>query len=377
MGELGVGLIGCGNISDTYLRLAPLFNGYEVRAVADLDMARAEAQAAAYGVRAESVDALLSAPDIDLAVNLTIPAAHFDVTRRVLEAGKHCYSEKPFALNLDEGRALLDLAEGRGLFLGSAPDTFLGGAHQQARALIDGGAVGRIIGGTAHVMSRGMEHWHPNPDFFFKAGAGPVLDIGPYYITNLVQLIGPVRAVSAMASASFPTRTIGSGPRAGETVPVETPTNIHALLEFESGAIVTLGASWDVRASTHPSMELYGSEGSIGVPDPNFFGGTVTLSAAEDEAAPTEGDRHPFGVVNDGGRANYRGAGLADAARAIAEGRAARCSGALALHVVYVMTGILASAERRAWVEMTTTAARPQPLDANAANLLLRAPATA
>ena len=257
--KTGIGIIGCGNISTAYLELAPLFKSLDVRAVADIDPDVAQTRAAEFGVRAETVAGLLAADDVEIIVNLTIPAAHFEVTKSILEAGKHAYSEKPYVLSLEDGEALRALATEKGLRVGSAPDTFLGGAHQLARAALDEGKIGRVVGGTCHVMSRGMEAWHPNPDFFFQPGGGPILDLGPYYITNLVQLIGPVKSVSAAATASFSTRRIGNGLREGETVPVTTPTNIHAILEFASGAIVTLGASWDVAAHRHENMELYGS----------------------------------------------------------------------------------------------------------------------
>ena len=375
MTKMGVGIIGCGNISTAYLELAPLFKSLEVRAVADINEAAVQAQADKFGVRAHTVEGLLASDDIDMVVNLTIPAAHYDITRQILEAGKHAYSEKPLVLTLEEGTALRDLAAAKGLRIGSAPDTFFGGAHQQARAAIDEGKIGRVIGGTCHVMSHGMEDWHPNPDFFFQPGAGPVLDLGPYYITNLVQLLGPVKAVTAMTAASFPTRTIGNGPRNGETVPVDTPTNIHAVMEFANGALVTLGASWDVWAHRHKEMELYGEDGSLYLPDPNFFGGDVEL--ATKDGANALGDwGHPFGKNNieDGQgtpRANYRCAGLADMADAIATGRDHRCNIDLAVHVIDVMTAILASGEKREWIEMTTTCDRPEALSpAQAAELL-------
>jgi predicted dehydrogenase len=376
MAKLGVGIIGCGNISAAYLRLAPLFRSLELKAVADVNMEAAHARAAEYPVRAESVEDLLAAPDVDVIVNLTVPAAHFDVTRRILEAGKHAYSEKPLVLTLEEGERLRELATSKGLRVGSAPDTFLGGSHQRARALIDAGRVGRIIGGTAHIMSRGMEHWHPNPDFFFAPGGGPVLDMGPYYITNLVQLIGPVRSVAAVAKASFPTRTIGNGPRNGETLEVTTPTDIHAILEFANGATVTLGASWDVVKHRHANMELYGEEGSLFVPDPNFFGGPVEVAARDGDVASEEGGDHPFGQDNmtdnaGQGRANYRCAGLADMAQAIEEGRPHRCSLELAVHVVDVMTSILRSGEERRFIEMSTTCERPAALGPEEARALL------
>ena len=369
---LGVGIIGCGNISTSYLGLAPMFEGIEMRAVADINMEAAQTRAAEYGVAAQSVEALLANEDIDIVVNLTIPVVHFEVTRRILQAGKHAYSEKPFVLTLEEGEHLRRLAAEKNLRVGSAPDTFLGGAHQQARAIIDRGEVGRIIGGTCHVMSRGMEAWHPNPDFFFQPGAGPILDIGPYYVTNLIQLVGPVKAVTAMGSATYEVRTIGSGDRAGETVPVDTPTNIHALMEFANGAIITLGASWDVHAHGHDPMELYGEEGSLFVPDPNFFGGELEQSRGAEVTRVAPWD-HPFSRPNQEERANYRCAGLADMAQAIGEGRPHRCSLELALHAVEVMTKILTAVETGERQSMTTTCERPAPLPpAEAAGLMAK-----
>ncbi|WP_068109245.1 Gfo/Idh/MocA family protein [Tropicimonas marinistellae] len=376
METMGVGIIGCGNISTAYLKLAPLFKGLEVRAVADLSPEAAQAQADEFGVRAEDPEALLAAEDIGVVVNLTVPAAHFAVTRAILAAGKHAYSEKPFVLSLEDGEALRALAETKGLRIGSAPDTFLGGTHQQARALIDEGAIGPVLAGTAHVMSRGMEAWHPNPDFFFQPGGGPVLDLGPYYITNLVQLLGPVRRVAALANAGFATRTIGSGPRQGETVPVNTPTNIHALLDFASGATVTLSASWDIAAHRHANMELYGADGSLYVPDPNFFGGDLVLATNRDSSAPVDLWDHPFGrpneEKNDERRANYRTAGLADMVAAIAEGRPHRCSLDLAVHVIDVMTAILRSGENGQFETLSTTCERPAPLTPAEAAALLK-----
>ena len=376
MARLGIGIIGCGNISSAYLRLAPLFASLQVRAVADISMDAARARAAEFGVRVETVDDLLRAGDIDMIVNLTVPAAHYDISRRILEAGKHAYSEKPMVLSLDEGRRLQDLAAAKGLRLGSAPDTFMGGAHQTARAALDAGRAGRIVAGTAHVMSHGMEMWHPNPDFFFQPGGGPVLDLGPYYITNLIQLIGPVRSVAALANASFPTRTIGSGARAGQTVPVDTPTNIHALLEFHSGATITLSASWDVWKHRHANMELYGTDASLFVPDPNFFGGTVELAGADGATETLDDAGHPFGVPNmkDGSgseRANYRCAGLADMAAAIDTGRAHRCNADLAVHATDVMVSILRAGAEKRFVDTTTTCERPAALSAAEAQALL------
>lgn len=374
---LGIGIIGCGNISAAYFRLAPLFRGLEIRACTDLNPAAAQARAAEFGVEAQAIDALLANPAIDVVINLTVPAAHYAVSKAALEAGKHVYSEKPFVLSVDEGQALKRIADGANLRVGSAPDTFLGGAHQYARKLVDDGALGTVTSGTAFVMSFGMEHWHPNPDFFFLPGAGPILDLGPYYLADLINLIGPVRRVVALTGSATPTRTIlTEGPRKGERIPVGTPTTIHALLEFASGALVTLAASWDVAATRHHNIELYGTEGALFVPDPNWFGGTVELtrgrSGEVEEVAQWD---HPFGVPNDprpgSTGANYRSAGLADMAMGIIEGRESRCSLERALHGIEVMTGILRSGETGGFVAMQTSCTRPEPLDPAAARALL------
>lgn len=372
----GIGIIGCGNISTAYLTFAPLFHGLEVRAVADLNMDTARAQADKFGVRACTVDDLLAADDIDIIVNLTIPDAHFAVTRAILESGKHAYSEKPIVLTQAQGEELRTLAAAQNLRVGSAPDTFLGGAHQAARAAIDAGQIGDVVAGTAHVMNHGMEHWHPNPDFFFLPGAGPMLDIGPYYVTNLVQLLGPVKRVAALATTPTKSRTILSEPRKGEVIPVKTPTNIHALLDFESGAAITLSTSWDVWAHRHGHMELYGTEGSMFLPDPNWFSGEVEIADKAGATTSLDTTTHPFGVpnVDNNGvaRANYRTAGLADMAQAMNEGRAHRCSLELALHAVDVMTATLQAGETGEMVNIASTCARPAPMTAEAARALMK-----
>ena len=368
---LGIGVIGCGNISAAYMRLAPLFKGIEMRACADMSDEAARLRAEEFTLRAETVEGLLAADDIDIVVNLTVPNAHFEVSRAVLEAGKHVYSEKPFVLTREEGAALKSIAAGKGLRVGSAPDTFLGGAHQLARHLVDTGAVGRIASGTCFVQSPGMEMWHPNPDFFFQPGGGPILDLGPYYVSNLVQLLGPVKRVTAMSSSARAERTITSQPRFGEKIPVGTPTTIHAILAFESGAQVTYCASWDVWEHGHSNMELYGLDGTLHVPDPNFFGGEVRMTRQGAFVNPGLAWDHPFAVANDNGRANYRAAGLADMAQAIVEDRPHRCSDDFALHVVDVMTAILASGEEGAFKDITTPCDRPQALDPDAARALL------
>ncbi|MGV2124059.1 Gfo/Idh/MocA family protein [Agrobacterium vitis] len=374
--ELNVGIIGCGNISSAYFTLAPLFKGITVVACADINMNAAELRAEEFGVKAQTVDELLANPDVDVVVNLTIPAVHYAVSKQILEAGKHVYSEKPLVLSLEEGESLRRIAKDKGLSVGCAPDTFLGGAHQLARKHIDEGGIGRVASGTCHVMGPGMEMWHPNPDFFFLPGGGPILDLGPYYIANLINLIGPVKRVGALTSMASETRTITSEPRNGEVIPVKTPTNIHALLEFVNGATITLSASWDVWCHRHANMELYGTEGSLFVPDPNFFGGAVEATGRNKEVKPLEEWDHPFGINNQesaqGPRANYRTAGLADMALAIIEGRDARCSLDRVLHGVDVMTAILKSGETGEFVSLSTTCTQPAALGVEEARALLR-----
>ncbi len=369
---MNIGIIGCGNISAAYLRLGPMFKGVDIVAVADLNTQAAEDRAAEFGIEARTVDALLASDDIEVIINLTIPAAHYEVTTKILEAGKHAYSEKPLVLTLEQGKAMQKLADEKGLRVGSAPDTFLGGAHQQARKIIDDGGIGNVVAGTAHVMSRGMEMWHPNPDFFFLPGAGPVLDIGPYYVTNLIQLLGPVKRVAALTSSAWSERKITSEPRNGEMIPVKTPTNIHALIEFAQGATVTLSTSWDITAHGHQNMEIYGTDGTIYVPDPNFFGGDLEQSDENGDMQPVTAWDHPFGVNNDDGRANYRCAGLADMVAAAQDGRPHRCDVALAVHATDVMTSILKSGETGTFVEMSTTCAQPAPLSPEDAKALLK-----
>lgn len=374
--ELGVGILGCGNISTTYFKLSPLFKGLKVLACADINMEAARLRAEEYQVKAQTVDELLANDELDVIVNLTIPDAHFPISKRILEAGKHVYSEKPLVLTLEQGEELRRIAKEKGLAVGCAPDTFLGGAHQLARKFIDDGGVGRITSGACYVMSPGMEMWHPNPDFFFLPGGGPILDLGPYYVANLINLIGPVKRVGAMTSMASETRTITSQPRNGEIIPVKTPTTIQALLEFVSGATVTLTASWDVWSHRHANMELYGTDGSLYVPDPNFFGGTVEASGRDKEIKPLENWAHPFGIANqespNGARANYRTAGLADLAASLIDGRDARCSLDRTLHGVDVMTSILKSGEEGRFIDLTTTCTQPAALGIEEAQALLK-----
>ncbi len=376
----GIGIMGAGNISSAYLQLAPLFKGLEVRAIADIVPAAAKAKATEFGVKAMTPDELLKNSEIDVIVNLTIPATHYQVTMDALSAGKHVYSEKPFVLSLKEGKAVKKAADSRGLRVGSAPDTFLGGSHQQARDIIDSKQLGKIFHGTAHMMGRGVEHWHPNPAFFYQPGAGPLLDMGPYYITDLVQLIGPVRRVTAFSGMARTHRVVSApnSPLLGKKVKVTTPTTIHGILEFHSGAIVTLGTSFDTFSHGHHNIELYGTEGSIFVPDPNIFGGKVEVAdetGTRSVAAPWD---HPFGKPNfkfnsmSDPQANYRSVGLADMMQSIDKGRMARCDQSVALHVVDVMTSLLKAGETGKVITLTTTCERPKALKPKDALALLK-----
>jgi predicted dehydrogenase len=374
--EYGVGIIGCGNISSAYFKLIPLYKNLKVIACTDINMEAAKARGEESGVEAQEIDALLANPAIDVVVNLTIPEAHYPVSKRALEAGKHVYSEKPFVLTIEQGEDLRKLADAKGLRVGSAPDTYLGGAHQFARNLIDSGTVGKIMSGTAHVLGPGMEMWHPNPDFFFQPGGGPILDMGPYYVNNLVNLIGPVKRVVALANKAKEERIISNGPRTDEKVPVLVATNVHAVLEFESGAQIALMASWDVWAHRHQNMELYGTDGAIFVPDPNFFGGKVEVAGMDREPKEQEVWDHPFTKQNYeftwGVQANYRGAGLADMMVGVETGRDHRCSLDRSLHTIDVLTSILRSAEEGRAIDIATTCTQPAALGIEEARALLR-----
>ncbi|WP_429817466.1 Gfo/Idh/MocA family protein [Ensifer sp. B1-9] len=374
--EYGVGIVGCGNISEAYFKLVPLYRNLKVMACSDIDMAAAKARAEQFGVEAQEIDALLANPAVEVVLNLTIPAAHYPVSKRALEAGKHVYSEKPFVLTVEEGADLSRIAKARNLRVGSAPDTYLGGAHQLARSLIDAGKIGKIMSGTAHVLGPGMEMWHPNPDFFFQPGGGPILDLGPYYVTNLVNLIGPVKRVVAFANRAKDERIISNGPRNGEKVPVSVMTNVHAILEFFTGAQVSLMASWDVWASRHQNMELYGTDGAIFLPDSNYFGGKVEVAGTDNNLKQVDGWDHPLTAENYefswGTLANYRGAGLADMMVGVETGRDHRCSLDRSLHTIDVLTSILRSADEGRTINIATTCTQPAAFGVEEARSLLR-----
>jgi predicted dehydrogenase len=373
-----VGLVGCGNISDIYLQNGPRFRDILFTACADLSAEAASRQAARYALQARSVEDLLKSDDVDIVLNLTIPEAHAEVSLKALEARKHVYSEKPLATMVGDGVAILAAAKAKGVRVGAAPDTVLGAGVQEARALIDAGAIGKPLTGVAAVMSHGMEHWHPNPDFFFRPGAGPVFDMGPYYLSALVTLLGPVASVQATGQIGFPERvvTTPTSPAQGESIKVETFTNIHALLDFASGAHVTFMASWDVWKHGVPPIELHGEKASLRLPDPNWFGGDLLIAGQNAEWQTIHTNDKTFGVKNWPKAApkfaNDRGLGLADMARAIGDQRPHRANGDIALHVLAVMAGILEAATEGRRAAISPACERPSPLGETDAKGLLK-----
>ena len=361
MDKVGIGIVGLGNISAAYLKAAQNFPVLDIRAVADLNPDVSKARGQEFGLRAVALDDIFSDPSIDIILNLTIPRAHVEVGLRAIDAGKHVYSEKPLGIAFAEGKRLVDAAARKGLRVGSAPDTFLGGSHQTARHVVDSGALGQIVGGTAYFMCPGHERWHPNPAFYYDQGGGPMLDMGPYYITDLVNLLGPVKQVLGVATMLRQTRTITAKERAGEVIPVHVPTHVAGTLIFASGAVVQVSMSFDVAGHRHLPLEIYGTDGSLIVPDPNHFGGQVELLEKGGEWKDVATDQ-PYW---DG---NFRSIGLADMATALVTGRAHRCNGELALHVLEVMEAFGTSAETGKAVSMSTTLDRPEPLSTSLSN---------
>jgi predicted dehydrogenase len=351
-----VGVVGCGNISGIYLQAHNTFEILEIVACADIVMERAREQAAKHNVpKACTAEELLADPEIEIVVNLTNPDAHAEVAMQAVEAGKSVYNEKPLTLSRDEACRLLDAAKARGVRVGGAPDTFLGGGLQTCRKLIDDGWIGEPIGATAFMLCHGHESWHPNPDYYYQPGAGPMFDMGPYYLTALVTLMGPVSRVSGAARITFPERTITSQPLYGTKIEVNTPTHVASVLEFASGAIGTLTTSFDVWAHELPCIEIYGTQGSLSVPDPNTFGGPVRVRRAGAAVWSTAPLTHGY-------TENSRGIGVADLAYALRSGRPHRASGELAYHVLDIMHASLESAREGQHIELGSTCGRPAPL---------------
>ena len=355
-GPVGVAVVGAGVISTQYLRNLAGFPDVQVIGIADLDVPRARATAEEYGVPvAGDLDTVLALPEVELVVNLTIPAAHAAVARAALEAGKHVYGEKPLALDPVEGEKLLAEAASRGLRVGNAPDTFLGAGLQSALRAIASGAIGTPVAANTAVMNPGPERWHPSPEFLFQHGAGPLFDLGPYYLTALVALLGPAARVAATARQGRAERVIGSGPRAGTAFTVEVPTHVTALLDFAGGASASTTFSFD-SALPRTQFEVTGTEGTLEIPDPNTFGGVLRVRGTADE------DWRELPVT---GTEAGRGIGVLDMARALRADRAHRASGALAQHVLEAMAAITDSAAAGEFRSVDSPCTAPEPLPAD------------
>jgi len=360
MDRVKIGLIGCGNISDRYLQTCDKFEVLEVVACADLDLERARGRAAEFGIpRACTPEELLADPEIRIVVNLTTPGAHHAVAKAALEAGKCVHSEKPLAITREQGRELLALADARGLRVGCAPDTFLGGGLQTCRKLIDDGCIGKPVAATAFMMCHGHESWHPDPEFYYKVGGGPMFDMGPYYLTALVHLLGPIRRVTGAARITFPERLITSQPKCGTKIHVEVPTHVAGIMDFADGAVGTIITSFDVWGANLPQLELHGAEGSLSAPAPGGFGGPVRLLR--------RGEKEWRQVPLTHGHADqWRGIGVADMACALLSGRRHRANGELAYHVLDVMHAFHDASETQRHIELESVCERPAPLPAGA-----------
>ncbi len=357
---LRVGVVGVGVISQQYFEHFPSLPGLSLVAVADLDVDRAQAVGAAQGVRGTSVDELLAADDVDVVLNLTIPAAHADVATRALAAGKHVYGEKPLAMSTAEAEPVLEAARAAGLRVGSAPDTVLGTGIQTARAALDDGLIGTPVGAAVAWSAPGHELWHPAPAFYYQPGGGPLLDMGPYYLTSLVTFFGSVVRVSGSATRSTRERTVATGPNAGTSIPVDIDTHVVAILEHENGVVSTVTVSFEVWATRAPLFEVYGTAGTLGVPDPNRFSDPVSIATADDR----EWRELP---VSAGYADAGRGYGLADLAHAITTDRPHRASGDLAFHVLEVMEAVSAAARDHTVVDVRSRVDRPATVPAGSA----------
>ena len=350
MNTVKIAMIGVGNISGIYLEnISKTFKEIELIGVCDLIRERAEAAQEKYGIPKvyDTMHDAFADPEVEIVLNLTRPYEHFEVSKAALEAGKNVYSEKPLGADLDEGKALLKLAKEKGLMLGGAPDTFLGAGIQTCRRLIDDGWIGTPVGSAAFMMSHGHESWHPDPEFYYKRGGGPMFDMGPYYLTAMINLMGGIDRVVSASKASYPTRLITSEPLSGTVVDVDVNTYIAGTVQYASGAIGTIFTTFDVHWPSEKArfIEIYGSEGTLFVPDPNCFGGKIELYRPEE------------GVVKEiplmyGYPENSRALGLADMAKALRTGREARCDVQQTYHVLEVIEGFEASAKSGSWTKI-------------------------
>ncbi len=351
---INVGIIGAGNIFGAYIKGCAVFPILKVVACADINMEAAQAKAAEFGLKALTVSELLADPTIQMVINLTIPKVHADVSQQIIAAGKHVYSEKPLATTRDDGRKIIEAAKAKGVLVGCAPDTFLGGGLQTCRKIIEDGWIGRPVAAAAFMGSHGPESWHPNPSFFYQKGGGPLFDMGPYYLTALVSLLGPARRVTASTGKAYEERIATSKAQFGVKLPVEISTHAAGVIDFENGAIATLTTSFDVWAHHLPWIEIYGTQGSLSVPDPNTFGGTVRLH----RAGSNEWDAIPLSHAAD----LQRGIGPADMAYALHYGRPHRASGEMAFHVLDIMSAFDEASQGGKHVALESRCTQPAPL---------------
>ena len=350
-----VGVIGCGDICGAYLRANETFEMVEIVACADLLPERAQAAAEAHNIpRACSVEQLLADPEIEIVINLTIPEAHAEINLAALAAGKNVYTEKPFAVAREDGKKTLSLAAEKGLLTGGAPDTFLGMGIQTCRKLLDDGAIGKPVAGTAFMLCHGHESWHPNPTFFYRPGGGPMFDMGPYYLTALICMLGPIRRICGSARISFPERIATSEKHQGLKIPVKTPTHIAGVIDFVSGAVVTIITTYDVWAHSLPHMEIYGTEGTLSMPDPNTFGGPIFVQRM--------GEEKQHVPITDEYAGGHRGIGVADMACALRSGRAHRANGQMAYHALDAMHAFEDASNESRTVTLESSCDRPAPL---------------
>ncbi len=356
MNKTKIGIVGCGNISGVYLRVCKTFEDIEIVACSDILMERANTRAKEFGVpKACTVEELMADPEIEIVLNLTTPLAHAEVAFKALNAGKSVYNEKPLAITREDGQKILQLAKEKGLRVGCAPDTFLGGGIQTCRKLIDDGWIGKPVAAVAFLAHHGHESWHPDPEFYYKIGGGPMLDMGPYYLTTLIFLLGPVQRVTGLTKITFSERTITSQPKYGTKIKVEVPTHISGVMEFANGVIATMITSFDVWGTQLPHIEIYGSEGSLSVPNPNNFCGPVSILRAGSKEWKEIPLTHGYTDQN-------RGIGVADMAKAMKTGRPHRANGDMAYHVLDIMHAFNDSSIQGKHIELKSTCSRPAPL---------------
>ncbi len=378
-----IGIIGCGNILETYLRSQEYFNNINFVSCSDINMDLANKTATENNLKAQTVEELLSDENIDIVLNITIPQAHYEVSKKILEAGKHVYSEKPMSVKYDQAKELLKISNDKNLYFGNAPDTFLGGGGQLSRELIDSGEVGEILTGNFIFAFPGVQDFHPNPESWFQNGGGPVIDMGPYFFTTLVNLLGPAKNIRSRGFKFSNKREYKAGPNKGKFFNVDTPTSYMFNIEFKNFSHIQGFISFDVLNHRRNHMELYGSKGSIIVPDPNMFGGPVITSKelGSDWFEHTV-ETKPLGktnIINHSGRsneaskqANYRGIGISEMVDAIENKRVQRCNGELAVHVLDIIECAMIAADTKTEVELRSTCNKPIPFSDNEIKNLLK-----